>query len=262
MMSCRRPGLSPHFEAFDARALADRRARPARVGAEARRIASCGAPLGDVDIAIVDPETGSRRAPGDIGEIWVSDPAVALGYWRRPDSTRETFQARIADDGAGPYLRTGDLGFLHGGELYVSGRIKDLIIVAGANHYPQDIEWTVEQAHPAVRPGHVAAASFFAGGEERLLVAPEIERGAIGSAEEAEALIAAIRRAVTEGHEVAVDAVIALRRGSLQKTASGKIQRHTCARLADEPSEDVVVLWRTGMTKPQLLGLGEPVSEE
>ncbi|MEZ4767666.1 MAG: AMP-binding protein [Caldilineales bacterium] len=102
---------------------------------------------------IADPDQLTACAPGRVGEIWVAGPGVAQGYWNRAQATRETFQAHLADTGDGPYLRTGDLGFVHDGKLYVTGRIKDLIIVRGRNHYPQDIELTAEQSHPALEPG-------------------------------------------------------------------------------------------------------------
>lgn len=242
MMSCRRPSLPPRFESFDARALGERRAL-ASEAPDARRITSCGAALGAIDIAIVDPDTRRRCPPGGIGEIWIADACVALGYWKRPEDSRKAFAARIAGDDAGPYLRTGDLGFLHEGELFVSGRIKDLIIVAGANHYPQDIEWTVERAHPAIRTGHVAAASFTAGGEERLLIALELERGAISLDSDRDALRAAVQRSVSEAHEVPVHGIVLLRRASLPKTASGKIQRHACEGFLRAPEEAVLAVW-------------------
>lgn len=244
MMSCRGPGQTPRITRFDSRELAERHAVPADDDtAEARRITSCGAPLGNIKIAIVDPDTKQRCPPGGIGEIWIADPCVALGYWRRDEATTEIFGAHIADTGEGPFLRTGDLGFMHDGELYISSRMKDLIIVAGANHYPQDIEWTVERAHPAIRPGHVAAASFMADGEERLLIAPEIERGALDAPEAPEELLAAVRRSVSEGHEVPVHAMVILKRGSLPKTASGKIQRHSCEGFLRTLGEEVVAAW-------------------
>ena len=244
MMSCRGPSLAPRFTRFDTGALAARRAAPVDDPVrDARRIASCGAPLGRIDIAIVDPDTRRRRPPDGIGEIWIADPCVALGYWRRDEATTETFRAHIADTGEGPFLRTGDLGFLHDGELYISSRLKDLIIIAGANHYPQDIEWTVEGAHPAIRPGHVAAAAFSADGEERLLIAPEIERGALDTPEARDEMLAAVRRSVSEGHEAPVHAIVLLKRGSLPKTASGKIQRHACEGFLRAPGDEVVAIW-------------------
>src|SRR5262249_20097423 len=161
---------------------------------------SCGRPLGAIQIAIVDPITCRRCDADAVGEIWVSDPCVALGYWQRERETQETFRAYIAGTGEGPFLRTGDLGFLWEQELYVTSRIKDLIIVAGANHYPQDIEWTVERCHPAIRPSHVAASSVYVEGEERLLIAPEVERGTLETPEDIHTLLNALRRAVAEEH--------------------------------------------------------------
>jgi acyl-CoA synthetase (AMP-forming)/AMP-acid ligase II len=244
MVSCCAPSLPPRVGTFRADALGQGRVvETSDESVPFRRVTSCGRPLGKIQVAIVDPVT-CRRCDGDaVGEIWVSDPCVALGYWQRERETQETFRAFIADTREGPFLRTGDLGFLREGELYVTSRIKDLIIVAGANHYPQDIEWTVERCHPAIRPGHVAAGSVYEAGEERLLVAPEVERGALKTAEEIQDLLNAIRRAIAEEHELQVYAVLILNRGSLPKTASGKIQRHACERLLREESADVIARW-------------------
>jgi acyl-CoA synthetase (AMP-forming)/AMP-acid ligase II len=135
MMSCRNHTLPPRFGNFAAEALADRRVVDAVPGDQARRITSCGRPLGRIEIAIVDPATCERLPEHAVGEIWIKDACVALGYWRRETDSEETFRARTTA-GDGPFLRTGDLGFLDDGELFVTSRIKDLIIVAGANHYP------------------------------------------------------------------------------------------------------------------------------
>ena len=129
------------------------------------------------------------------------------------------------------------------GELYITSRIKDLIIVAGTNHYPQDIEWTVEQCHPAIRPSHVAASSIHEGGEERVLIAPEVERGTIETPEDVQDVLNAVRRAIAEEHELQVYAVLILNRGSLPKTASGKIQRHACERLLRGDGDEVIARW-------------------
>ena len=166
-------------------------------------------------MAIVHPDTATRCAADEVGEIWVSDPSVARGYWRRDEDTESTFRAVVADTGEGPFLRTGDLGFIRDGELYVTSRIKDLIIVAGANHYPQDIEWTVEACHADVRAGGVAAFSIAVDGEERLVIAAEVERGSIEGPDDTAKLIDAIKRAVAEEHEVPVHSVLLLVRGSL-----------------------------------------------
>ncbi len=195
---------------------------------EERRLVSCGRAWGEQRIAIVDPETGSERAPGETGEIWIAGPSVARGYWRNPEATRHDFAARLAATGEGPFLRTGDLGAFLDGELYVTGRIKDLVILRGRNHYPQDLELTAEQSHADLRPGCGAAFAVEIGGEERLVVVQEVERHRRSGFEE---LAAAIRRAIAEEHEVQVHEVVLVRAGSVPKTSSGKIQRRLCREL-------------------------------
>lgn len=245
MMSCRGPGQAPLVGRFRGDALTERRVVEADPGdPQARRVTSCGRPVGDIEIAIVDPDSRERLGENAVGEIWIRDPCVAMGYWQRPEDSEATFRAVTSNTGEGPFLRTGDLGFLREGELYVTSRIKDLIIVAGANHYPQDIEWSVERCHDAIRPGHVAATSIYVEGEERLLIAPEVERGTLETGDEFEALLAAIRRTVAEAHEVQVYAILVLRRGSLPKTASGKIQRHACEHIfAEDDNAQVLARW-------------------
>lgn len=193
-----------------------------------------GRPLvgsGDTDLGqtvlIMDPETCLQRRAGEVGEIWVSGPSVAQGYWRSPDETRARFQARLADTGEGPFLRTGDLGFLKGTELFVTGRLKDLIIIRGRNHYPQDIEFTVEKSHPALRVGCGAAFSIDVENEERLVVVHEVERSHLRSLK-AEEVIEAIRQGVSEQHDLNVHAVVLIKPFSIPKTSSGKVQRHLC----------------------------------
>jgi acyl-CoA synthetase (AMP-forming)/AMP-acid ligase II len=247
MMTCCPPGQVPRATGFRTDALTEGRVVAEEGEAPAiRRVVSCGAPLGNIRIEIVDPDSHAQLGPGHVGEVWISDPCVALGYWKREEATAETFRAHTTA-GDGPFLRTGDLGFMHEGELYLSGRLKDLIIIGGANHHPQDIEWTVEASHAAVRPGHCAATSDHLKGEERLIVALETERGALTDPAETEDLVGAIQRAVTEAHEVPVHAVVLLQRGSLPKTASGKIQRHVCAKLLGQPTPDVLALWERGV---------------
>ncbi len=139
-------------------------------------LVGCGQSLRDQEIVIVHPEKLTRCQPNEVGEIWLAGTSVARGYWNRSEETEGIFQARLAETGEGPFLRTGDLGFLKDGELFVTGRLKDLIIVAGHNHYPQDIELTVEGSHPSVRPGCCAAFSVDIDGEERLVIVTEVER--------------------------------------------------------------------------------------
>ncbi len=210
---------------------------------QAKTLVSSGHPALDTNVVIVDPET-LRRCPVDqIGEIWVAGSGVTQGYWNRADETQHTFRAHLADTGEGPFLRTGDLGFIRHGELFITGRLKDLIIVDGRNLYPQDIEHTVEQHTPAVRGGCCAAFSVDIAGEERLVVVAEVDRRyqaqrqaePDGVAAEREALIRAIRNAVTQEHDVQPYAVKLLKLGGVLKTSSGKIQRRACrAKFLDQ----------------------------
>ncbi|WP_233585626.1 non-ribosomal peptide synthetase, partial [Corallococcus sp. CA054B] len=228
------------------------RHRAEEVGATelgARTLVGCGQTLAEQRIAIVDPETLERRGPGEVGEVWVTGPSVAQGYWGREEATRETFHARIAGEDGGPYLRTGDLGFLRPeGELYVTGRRKDLIILRGRNHYPQDLEATVEGAHPALRPGGGAVVSVEVGGEERAVVVQEIDVRRLGGLREqlaaADAAVGTIRQRLAESHEVQAHAVVLIEPGSLPKTSSGKVQRHACRAAFLAGTLQEVTAWR------------------
>jgi 8-amino-7-oxononanoate synthase len=234
----------PVVRAFDAAAL-ETGSAIGRTGfvPGTRRLVGAGRELDGQDVRIVDPQTCEALPPGRIGEIWVSGPSVAQGYWNRPDATRETFHAMLAVPDAqsrtqsakkwrpnpGPYLRTGDLGFFDAGELFVTGRLKDLIIVRGRNHYPQDIEHSVEEASPLVRAGSVAAFSVDVDGRERVVVVAELERGK-READEMAVAFDAIRKRLAIEHEVALEGLVMVRPNSIAKTSSGKIQRHACKR--------------------------------
>ncbi|HEY0511015.1 MAG TPA: amino acid adenylation domain-containing protein [Thermoanaerobaculia bacterium] len=193
----------------------------------ARGLVGCGRPWMDQRLVVVDPESGRPVGDGQEGEIWISGPSVAQGYWRQPEATERDFRARLAgapaDRGESCFLRTGDLGFLRGGELFVTGRLKDLLIVRGRNLYPQDIERTVEESHAALRPGCGAAFAVEGDGEERLVIVQELDPHRRG---EADAALEALRRAVAEEHEVQVHQAVLVRAGTIPKTSSGKIQRH------------------------------------
>jgi len=233
---------APRVAAFDRALLEAGEARPLPAADPASRtLVSCGRAWLGQELAIVDPATLTPCDGGAIGEVWVRGPSVAQGYWQRPVETAETFDGRLARDpgepraGAetnpAPFLRTGDLGFLDGGELFIAGRLKDLIIIRGRNLYPQDIELTVERSHPALRPGCGAAFSIELGQEERLVVVHEHERTPNDSPldpESVEAIAEAVRRAVAEQHEAQVQQVVLLRAGTIPKTSSGKIQRRAC----------------------------------
>jgi amino acid adenylation domain-containing protein len=219
-----RVGEPPRIGDFDAAALE----RHEVVEGDSRRLVSSGQST-EQRLIIADPETGVALPEERVGEIWVSGPSVALGYWKRPEVTEREMRAVLAGEEEGPrFLRTGDLGFLRDGELFVTGRLKDLIIIRGRNHYPQDLELTAERAHPDLRAGNAAAFAVDVEGEERLILALEVERRVRGDREILAEVAEAVRRAVAEEHEVQVAEVVLLKPGSLPKTSSGKVQRHAC----------------------------------
>ena len=194
---------------------------------EVRTLVGCGQTLLEQQIVIAHPHTLTRCQPNEVGEIWVWGNSVAQGYWNRPEETQTTFRAYLADTGEGPFLRTGDLGFLQDGELFVTGRIKDLIIIRGRNHYPQDIEMTVEHSHPVLQFGCTAAFSVEVKRQELLVVACEVERTSRRNLDVDE-VVGAIRKAVSEQHDLEVYGVVLLKTASIPKTSSGKVQRHAC----------------------------------
>ena len=191
-----------------------------------RIVSGCGKKVCNTQIAIADPASMTAKASDEVGEVWIKDPSVAVGYWKRPEATKETFQAYLQDTQEGPFLRTGDLGFIHEGELFITGRIKDLIIIRGTNHYPQDVEWSVQALHAALRPDYGAAFSIQDKGEERLIVVQEVERRS-GDLD-TETIIADIKQEIAEQHEIQVYGVVLAKSGNILKTASGKIQRRAC----------------------------------
>ncbi len=210
--------------------------------AENRTFIGCGHPYQDTTVVIVNPELLTPCAERQVGKIWVSGGSVAAGYWQSPEATAETFQAALRDNGAGPFLRTGDLGFFLNGELFVTGRRKDLIIIKGRNHYPQDLEVTVEKSHRALRENCSAAFSVERQGEERLIVACEVERTELRKLKLDE-IVREIQIAVATEHELEVDGVVLLKTGSIPKTSSGKIQRRACQLGFLENSLESVGRW-------------------
>ncbi|HDR9052400.1 TPA: AMP-binding protein [Burkholderia vietnamiensis] len=213
------PPLVADYDADDlARGVATRHAHGKR-----HALVSCGRPWAGHRVQIVNPDTGERCPPGRIGEIWLSGPSVGAGYWKRDDETARTFRATLDGDAA-HYLRTGDLGFVDGEHLFVTGRLKDLIIVAGRNHYPQDLEHTAEGAHAALAPNASAAFSITVDGTERIVVACEVRREALNTLN-AEAVAAEIRRTLAEQHDVDLYAAVLLKPATILRTSSGKIQR-------------------------------------
>ena len=176
LVSSTRPGSGPRILELDADAIAEGRALPAAAERSSRKIVSCGERVGDTKVAIVNPESLTRCARDEIGEIWVSDPAVAAGYWNQPDKTTAIFQAYLSDTGEGPWMRTGDLGFFQDGELFISGRLKDMIVIRGANFAPQDVEWVSQRCHPSVESAESAAFPLAIDGEEHLGIVQELNR--------------------------------------------------------------------------------------
>jgi acyl transferase domain-containing protein/acyl-CoA synthetase (AMP-forming)/AMP-acid ligase II/thioesterase domain-containing protein/acyl carrier protein len=233
----------PTIRPFQVRELEQGRAVPvSEEEAGGRTLAGSGLALAEQRIAVVDPGSLAELPAGRVGEVWVSGGSVARGYWGREEETASTFRARLAD-GEGPFLRTGDLGFLLDGELFVTGRGKDLVILRGRNHYPQDLEWTVERSHPDLLAGGSAAFSIDAGGEERLVVVQEVHRHSLRRLDPAQ-VAAAVRTAVAAEHDVEIHAVALVRPFSLPKTSSGKIQRHLCRAAFLEGSLERVGEWR------------------
>ncbi|MEM6779829.1 MAG: aminotransferase class I/II-fold pyridoxal phosphate-dependent enzyme [Planctomycetota bacterium] len=265
----------PIVESFDASGLDERMVRPALPDSEngapigssmvtngtgplsrsnaTRDLVGCGRILPGERLIVVDPETRQVLPSDAIGEIWIQSPSVGRGYWQRRDESAKTFEATTAD-GDGPFLRTGDLGFCFDGQLYVSGRLKDMIIVRGVNRYPQDIEATVERASDVVQAGSVAAFAMTpASGcddqgddglhREQLVIVAETVRKRDQDWDEHLQLI---RRAVTDEHELPPDAVYLVRNSSVPKTSSGKIQRHACLHAVRDQELKVIAQWVRG----------------
>ena len=207
---------------------------------------SSGRPWLDERVVIVNPDSHLRCAEGETGEIWIASDSVAAGYWNRPEETAAAFDARIAPDHDGPFFRTGDLGFMRGDQIFVTGRLKDLIIIRGRNLYPQDIEFTAGTAHPALTPDAVAAFSIAPTDEEdgeQLVVVCEVVRERLAKLN-AEEVLQAARQAIAEAHEVDPAAIVLLRTLGLPKTSSGKVQRRSCRDRFLAGTLDVVGEWR------------------
>jgi acyl-CoA synthetase (AMP-forming)/AMP-acid ligase II len=202
-------------------------------GGDSRKLVSCGKAISGAKVLVVDPEGCIPCEPEQVGEVWIASESVACGYFERPEESERVFGARLADTGEGPFLRTGDLGFLREGELFLTGRLKNVIIIGGRNHCAEDIERTVENCHPALRPGCCAAFSVELEGEERLVIAAELDRrppvtNQHKSSPGIQVLVETIRRTVAELHDVRAHTVLMLRPAALPKTSSGKAQRHAC----------------------------------
>ncbi|HEX8352320.1 MAG TPA: condensation domain-containing protein, partial [Pyrinomonadaceae bacterium] len=242
LVTGRRRAEAPTLKRVSRAAVAAGRVVESADESDGQLLVGCGTTAFDEEVVVVEPETRTLCPAGEVGEVWVAGPGVAQGYWRMPEATAQTFRAYL-HDGSGPFLRTGDLGALIDGELFVTGRLKDLIIIRGRNHYPQDIELTVERSHGALRPGCGVAFSVEADGAERLVLVQELERRRPAEAAE---VCAAVRQAVAEEHELQAHAVVLVRAGSIPKTSSGKLQRRACRELFLRNGLNVVAEWRAG----------------
>lgn len=208
---------------------------------DSQTIVGCGKSPESQQVAIVNPDTLMQCASGQVGEIWVSGSSVAQGYWNQPEETEKNFRVSLADTN-GSFFRTGDLGFLQDGELYITGRIKDVIIIRGQNHYPHDIELTVERSHPALRIGCGAAFAIDFKGSERLVIVQEVERSYLRKLNVQE-VVGSIRQAVVAQHGLDIYATVLVKTGSIPKTSSGKIRRRACRTAFLAGSLDVVEDW-------------------
>lgn len=250
----------PVARQIDRIALGDSRVVDVAAGdPNAATLIGCGKPPGGQRVVIVDPETRRECAGDRVGEIWVAGGSVAHGYWRAPQLSAETFAATLSNSGEGPFLRTGDLGFLHSGELFVTGRRKDLIIIRGTNHYPNDIELTVQNTNPALLRGRGAVFSIAPepGAAEQLVVVQEVDPSRL-SGDAADEAMQVIRTAVTENHTVRTHAVVLVQPLQLPTTSSGKIQRSACKQRYLDGALPVVAQWPAAAAEPPAPAEPEP----
>jgi acyl-CoA synthetase (AMP-forming)/AMP-acid ligase II/acyl carrier protein len=239
-------GHFPTYATFDSAALEKHQVRPVAAEDEnARELVGCGPAWGQT-VKIANPDRLTETQ--EVGEIWIQGGNVAKGYWGNPQTSAETFGAYLPN-GEGPFLRTGDLGFMRDGELFITGRIKDLVIIRGRNHYPQDIELTVERSHPALRPGCGAAFSVEVDGEEQLVILQEIEREHRMNFD-ADAIFSAIVSAVMKDHQIPVHAIALLNTLSIMKTSSGKIQRRANRQAYLDNALETVATWTAPRETP------------
>jgi acyl-CoA synthetase (AMP-forming)/AMP-acid ligase II/aryl carrier-like protein len=228
------------FLDLDAGALERHEVVPVAEGtAGARRVAGCGRTSNQTVVRVVDPDSLATCPPGRVGELWVGGPTCAGGYWNLPEATERGFRAHTADSGEGPYLRTGDLGFVHDGQVFVTGRLKDMIIIRGENHYPQDIEWSVQESHPAIRASCVAAFSLVRDGVEALGVVAEVYPERVT---EAEAVFAPIRDAIGE-HGLSAHIIALVPPRAVFKTSSGKVMRGRAREVLEAGGFERVATW-------------------
>jgi acyl-CoA synthetase (AMP-forming)/AMP-acid ligase II len=234
-------GDDPRIKTVDRCSLSAHRVAPA-TAADGCPVVGCGRQVMGEQLVVVDPQTRAACRDTEVGEIWAAGPHIARGYWRNTEASAATFGARLAE-GREPFLRSGDLGFIDQGELYVTGRLKDVVIVRGANHYPQDIERTVERCHPALRSTGGAAFTVLHAESEVLVIVHEVQRTHRRTLDPAD-VVARIRQAVVAEFELSVHHVVLIKTGTIFKTSSGKIRRgrvraaYLAGELAHWPGDD------------------------
>jgi acyl-CoA synthetase (AMP-forming)/AMP-acid ligase II len=221
------PLANPCIKQVASESLSTGYVRSARPGESISSVVSCGKAIAGQQVLIVNPDSRLQCVSDEVGEIWVSGPSVGRGYWNLPQLTEEMFTARLSNSSEESFLRTGDLGFICEGELYITGRLKDLIIIRGRNHYPQDIEWTVEHSHSSIQKGGGAAFSVEVDGEEQLVLVQEIERSSVRSLDIDET-VKIISGAVAQHHDLNPHLIVLIKPGSLPRTSSGKVRRSHC----------------------------------
>jgi acyl-CoA synthetase (AMP-forming)/AMP-acid ligase II len=220
-----RDGTGLQFQTVSRTALEKDQIKTPMANDDELALVSSGHAAGSQEVRIVEPATSQPLPANSVGEVWVAGPSVAAGYWGRPKETEETFRAHLAT-GEGPFLRTGDLGFLKESQLYITGRIKDLIIIRGQNYYPHDLEFTAQRCHGALQPSSGAAFSVQRDGIERLILMQEVD--ARLSADELKEITARISASISETHDLHVDQVVLVKPWTIPRTTSGKIQRYLC----------------------------------
>lgn len=226
-----------------------------------KSLVSCGVPPSELMVQIVNPHTNQCCPNQSVGEIWVAGASITQGYWQQPALTQSTFHAYLSDSQAGPYLRTGDLGFIHDGELLITGRLKDVIIIRGQNYYPQDIEAAVQVSHPGLMPSHGAAFSVEVNGTEQLVIAQELKRSVLKDLDVDETfddIVDAMLDAVLEQFELNVSSIVLLRPGHIPKTTSGKLQRSVCRTQFLEGTWAIARQW---WVTPQTIQSKNPAAE-
>jgi acyl-CoA synthetase (AMP-forming)/AMP-acid ligase II/3-oxoacyl-(acyl-carrier-protein) synthase/acyl carrier protein len=245
MVTGERVGSRMQFLRVDADALARHEVRYASADVQRTlELASCGETASGTTLCIVDPASRRPLPPDRVGEVWVRGPSVGLGYFEAPASTADIFGART-EGGEGPWLRTGDRGFLHEGRLFIAGRIKEVLIVRGANHYPQDLEASILGAHPALRPGGTAAFSVDSPAGEQVVIVSEVRPDQVGQAGQTsgpEPIYGAIRAALAN-HGLRPSTIALVSPNALPRTTSGKLQRRKAQQLLLDGALPVLHRW-------------------